>query len=49
MKKVEELNKQIKEQFTDYANNFLNFQKILSMKDKSRLVDFGTYMDNYKE
>lgn len=45
----EELNRQIRDQFADYANNFLNFQKILSIKDKSRLVDFGTYMDNYKE
>ena len=44
-----ELNMEIKEQFYDYAQNFLNFQRIMSMKDKSKLVDFGTYMDNYKE
>lgn len=44
-----ELNRQIREQFSDYVDNFLEFQKVLSSKYHSSLVNFGAYMDNYKE
>lgn len=44
-----ELNKLVREQFNDYVNNFIDCQHILTRDDDSMLVNFGTYMDNYKE
>ena len=44
-----DLNRQIKEQFSDYISNFLSVQAILSRGDESALADFGTYMDYYSE
>ena len=44
-----ELNKLVREQFTDYVANFVDCQAILTTDDDSMLVTFGTYMDNYEE
>lgn len=44
-----ELNRMVKEQFSDYIENFLDFQAILSPTDESADADFGSYMDGYEE
>ena len=44
-----ELNRQIREQFTPYIDNFKDCQTIITNNDESMLVNFGTYMDNYEE
>lgn len=44
-----ELNRMIKEQFTPYLENFIDFQRVVSQADESRDADFGTYMDGYEE
>lgn len=44
-----ELNRKIREQFTDYLCDFLRYQPVLSKEDSSQVADFGTYMDNYEE
>lgn len=43
------LNRKLKEQFSDYINNFLDCQTILTNNDITDIADFGTYMDNYTE
>ena len=43
------MNRQIKEQFSDYISNFLAYQTIIQADDDSPVADFGTYMDNYEE
>jgi len=44
-----ELNRKVKEQFSDYLRNMIDFQQILSRSDQSAPADFGHYMDNYEE
>ena len=44
-----DLNRAVREQFSDYLSNFLAFQPYLSFDDESQLADFGRYMDNYTE
>ena len=44
-----ELNRQIRNQFKAYIDNFIDCQSILTKNDDSMLVNFGTYMDNYEE
>ena len=44
-----ELNRQVRAQFADYVRNFLNYESIIQYEDGSAEVDFGTYMDGYKE
>ena len=44
-----ELNRKIKEQFSDYIAEFLDFQQFLSKEDESMIANFGTYMDGYEE
>lgn len=44
-----ELNRKVKEQFKDYIDNFISYQRILVKKDTSPLADFGSYMDGYEE
>lgn len=44
-----QLNRKLKEQFSDYINNFLDCQTILTNNDITDIADFGTYMDNYTE
>ena len=44
-----ELNRQIRQQFTPYIENFIDCQAILTKDDDSMLVSFGTFMDGYEE
>jgi len=44
-----DLNRAIREQFSDYIENFIDFQRYLSKSDESMLANFGTYMDGYEE
>ena len=44
-----ELNKKIREQFSDYIDNFIEYQSILVQKDESQLADFGDFMVGYDE
>lgn len=44
-----ELNGMIHKQFSDYLDNFIDYQQFVSASDASQLADFGTYMDNYIE
>lgn len=44
-----ELNRLVREQFTDYAENLLDFYSALSADEPSALADLGTFMDNYVE
>ena len=44
-----ELNRQVRDQFKDYIDNFLDFERYLSKSDESMLANFGTYMDGYEE
>ena len=43
------LNRKIHEQFTDYINEFMDFQSFLSLEDDSMIANFGTFMDGYEE
>ena len=44
-----ELNQMVREQFSNYIENFIDCQAILRNSDDSALVNFGSYMDNYEE
>lgn len=44
-----ELNREIKANFADYIENFVEFQKIVSADDDSPVVDFGSFMEGYSE
>lgn len=44
-----ELNRKIRDQFSDYLSDFLDFQSFLSQDDDSMIANFGTYMDGYEE
>ena len=44
-----DLNRKVKEQFSDYISNFLDFESYLSKSDESMLANLGTYMDGYEE
>ena len=43
-----DLNKKVREQFSDYLENYLDYLTFVK-EDESATVDFGTYMDGYKE
>lgn len=44
-----ELNRKVRDQMSDYITNFLNFQRIATLKDSSVLADLGSFMDGYEE
>lgn len=44
-----ELNRKIRQQFSDYVSNFISYQSILVNKDTSPIADFGTFMEGYEE
>lgn len=44
-----ELNRKVREQFSDYLKNMIDFQPVLARSDQSAPADFGHYMDNYEE
>lgn len=43
------LNRIVGAQFEEYVTNFLDFQRAVADEDETPEVDFGTYMDGYKE
>ena len=42
------LNRQVREQFSDYITNYLDYQTFVR-EDESATADFGTFRDEYKE
>ena len=44
-----ELNRKVKEQFSECIRNFIDFQSIIAAGDKTKVADFGTFMDGYNE
>ena len=44
-----ELNRKIRDQFSAYVSEFLDFQSYLSLEDDSMIANFGTFMDGYIE
>ena len=44
-----ELNRKVRDQFSEYIRNFLNFELLLAQDDTSRVAYFGHYMDGYEE
>ena len=44
-----ELNRQVRDLFARGINEYARFHQASNKPDKSPLVDFGTYMDNYEE
>ena len=44
-----ELNRAVREQFSTYISEFLDFQSFLSAEDDSMIANFGTYLDGYEE
>ena len=44
-----DLNRRIRDQFSDYLADFLDFQSYLSQDDESMIANFGTFMDGYEE
>ena len=44
------LNRKVRDQFSNYVHNFLNFHRIAGrFEDESALADFGSFMENYEE
>lgn len=44
-----DLNRLVRAQFSDYIEDFLDFQSYLSQDDESMIANFGTFMDGYEE
>ena len=44
-----ELNRAVRDQFSAYIDNFIEYHRTASLSDSTPLADFGTYMDNYEE
>ena len=44
-----ELNRKVRDQFSDCLTDFISLQKVMSKNEKSTIADFGTYMDGYEE
>ena len=44
-----ELNRLIKDQFAEYVCNCVDYYSIIRKEDNSPVIDFGSYMDGYKE
>ena len=44
-----ELNCKVRDQFSDYIINFLDYEGYLYKTDKSAIADLGSYMDGYEE
>ena len=44
-----ELNRQVKELFSRGISEYIRFYKASNKTDKSPLIDYGTFMDNYEE
>lgn len=44
-----ELNRQVKELFARGVGEYISFYKAAKKQDRSPVIDFGSYMDNYEE
>ena len=44
-----EINDEIRELFADYVQNFVNYHEILKDADKTKIADFGSFMDGYED
>lgn len=44
-----EMNRKVREQFSDFINNYLDYHAIMPNEDDSPIADFGSFMDNYEE
>ena len=44
-----EINRMVKEQFDDYVRNCVDYYDIIKAEDNSPVVDFGSFMDGYRE
>ena len=44
-----DLNRKVRDQFSDYIANLIDFEEYLSESDESMLANLGTYMDGYEE
>ena len=44
-----DLNRAVRDQFSEYIRNFLDFQPYIANDDQTAIADFGQYMDNYGE
>lgn len=44
-----ELNAKVRDLFAPHIKEYINFHKASPKKDKSPVLDLGTYMDNYEE
>ena len=44
-----QLNKIVREQFTDYIEDFLDYLRVVAGEDDTSLANFGTFMDGYEE
>lgn len=44
-----EINAKIRDMFKPHITEYINFHKSSPRQDKSPVLDFGTYMENYKE
>lgn len=44
-----ELNRAVRDLFSEYINNFLAFQPFLTWDDRSAIADFGSFMEGYEE
>ena len=44
-----ELNDKIREQFSEYVQNFVDYHEILQDADKTKIADFGSFMEGYAE
>lgn len=44
-----ELNRKIREQFSKYISEFIDFQPFLAQEDDSMIANFGTFMEGYEE
>ncbi len=44
-----ELNRALKERFSGFIQNFIDFQSIIASGDNTAVADFGSFMDGYEE
>ena len=44
-----EINNKVKKLFAPHINEYIRFHEHSPRKDKSQVIDFGTFMDGYKE
>ena len=43
------LNRAVKDQFSGFIQNFVDFQSLIAPGDRTAIADFGSFMDGYEE